>query len=287
MESIGVYQTNSSQKGPNLLVFGALHGNEPAGTAAINQIREKFSTGELHLLKGSISWVPIANPEGTKQNKRFIEEDLNRVFKDTEGVGSYEAGLANELGMLIKDADVFLDIHTTAAPGPTCVFIDFPTEENISFAEALGMEYALTGWPKLYATNPRGLDSFDTTRYAFEHGKIGLIIECGQHQEPTAAPIAADAIHRALIHFGMIEVDLGPTLANETITIRMNRLEYKEDDADTFTKVWNHLEPIPKNTLIATRASGEKIVATEDLIMLLPKHNATAGQEWFYLGAKE
>lgn len=288
MGKIETYQTDSSEKGPNLLIFGALHGNEPAGTIAINDVREKFDSGQLRLLKGRITWVPVANPEAFKQNKRFLEEDLNRIFRATEGTRSYEARLANELGMLIENANVFLDIHTTAAPGPTCVFIDFPTNENVSFAKALGMEYALTGWPKLYATNLRGLDSFDTTRYAFEHGKIGLIIECGQHQEPTATPIAANAISKALAHFGMIRRESAPAVgARETITIRMNRLEYKEDNADAFTKAWGHLELIPRDTIIATRASGEKIVATEDVIMLLPKHEAVIGQEWFYLGSKE
>lgn len=288
MGKIFLYKTHGLRKGTNLLIFGAVHGNEPAGPAAINSARARFDSGELTLLNGSITWVPIANPKAFTQDKRFVEEDLNRVFKGSAAPASYEAHLANELGMLIKSSDAFLDIHTTSAPGPTCVFIDFPTKENIVFANSLGMEYAITGWPSLYAANPFGQDSFDTTRYAYEQGKIGIIIECGQHREPTAIPIAEDSILRALGHFGMIDPKYAPApFSNTTKTIHMSRLVYKDNDADALTKDWDHLEPIPKGTVIAMRADGEEIVAEEDSIMLLPKRGATARQEWFYIGEEK
>lgn len=82
-------------------------------------------------------------------------------------------------------------------------------------------------------------------------------------------------------------IDLQPevsTPTNEPRSIHMTVLESKDHDDDRFEKEWRHLEEIPKGTVIGTRADGTEIVSSEDCVMLLPKHAAKAGQEWFYLG---
>jgi predicted deacylase len=287
MERLKKLIIKSPTPGTSLAIFGAIHGNEPAGSIAIQNIYDRLVSDDLVLKRGHVTFVPIANPKAYAENKRFIEEDLNRVFRDTENPQTYEQELANKLGNYIKESEVFLDIHTTSAPGPTCVFIDFPTPENTAFAEAMGMEYAITGWPSVYAHNPNGLDSYDTTRYAYEQGKIGIIIECGQHEESGAIPIAERSILRALAHFGMIDLadlELGPVTAQQTII--MEQIVYKEHNGDSFVKKWKHLEEVKEGTVLAIRADGNEIRAEKDLILLLPKHNAQAGQEWFYVGTK-
>lgn len=274
--------------GTALVIFGALHGNEPAGPLAMERIASRMTSGEIPLIHGELTMVPVANPGAYAGKERYLEQDLNRVFRRTHQPGSYEAALANELAPLIEGSDVFLDIHSTAAPGPTSVFIDFPTEENTRFAEALGMEYALIGWPALYANNPYGYDSYDTTRFAFENGKTGIIIECGQHTEPDTQRVAEESILRSLAHFSMIPADFAPQpRSNQTKRVRMVLLEYKQNGKDSFTKEWKHLEPIPAGTIIAKRATGQEIRAEADSLMLLPKLTAKAGQEWFYLGVEE
>jgi predicted deacylase len=287
MERLKKLIIKSPIPGTSLAIFGAIHGNEPAGSIAIQNIYDRFVSDDLVLKRGQVTFVPIANPKAYAENKRFVEEDLNRVFRDTENPQTYEQELANELGNYIKESEVFLDIHTTSAPGPTCVFIDFPTPENTAFAEAMGMEYAITGWPSVYAHNPNGLDSYDTTRYAYEQGKIGIIIECGQHEESGAIPIAERSILRALAHFEMIDLadlELGPITPQQTII--MEQIVYKEHNGDSFVKKWKHLEEVKEGAVLAIRADGKEIRAEKDLILLLPKHTAEAGQEWCYVGSK-
>lgn len=277
----------SENSGTRLLVFGAVHGNEPCGPLAVNRILNRFESGELVLTSGEFSVVDVANPKAYELGKRYFEEDLNRVFRRDSNPRSYEAGIANELCQHIEEADAFLDIHSTAAPGPTCVFIDFPTPENIAFAEAMGVEYAITGWPEAYAHNPDGPDSYDTTRYAYGQGKIGILVECGQHTEAKAVDVAEQSILRALAHFGMIAPG-STTCSNPQLkTVRMERILYKEHDGDRFEKEWRHLEQIPQGVCIAVRASGERILAQGGTVMLLPKHAAREGQEWCYLGVGE
>lgn len=280
---ITVKRFDSNNKGPILVAFGAIHGNESCGPIAISQIFNELKAGELSLLKGSVNFVPICNPAAYSENSRFIEQDLNRVFKHYESPVTNEEMLADSLCTLIDECDVLLDIHSTAAPGPVSVFIDFPAERNKSLASALGAEYALLNWPELYEGN-EFFDSFDTTRYAFEAGKDGVLIECGQHNDPTSVAVAYKSILRTLSHLGMIETVGDLDTAQEMQSIKMVRLEQREDSRDELAEQWKHLQPILSGTLVATRASGEDIVADRDYIMLLPKYSALPGDEWFYLG---
>jgi len=272
----------SPNNGPKLIVLGAVHGNEPKGTEAIMRICSDLETGRLLLLRGAVTFVPIANPEAYQANKRFLEEDLNRVFRKTEAPASYEAHIANELTTLVDQADVLLDMHTTSAPGPSCVFIDYPTDANKALASVVGAKYALLNWPELYEGD-KNFDSFDTTRYAYEAGKDGIIVETGQHEEPEAADRAYEVILRVLHHLGSTAE--APSILDTGFTpIRMTALYQKKHEDDRFMERWDHLEPIPKDTVIAVRADGTEISVSVDSVMLLPKHHALAGEEWFYVG---
>lgn len=289
MQDFGIktHVVAGTESGPHLLFFGAIHGNEPCGPLAIERTLRKFENGELSLRKGSVTFVSIANPRAYAARTRLADEDLNRVFRKSENPQSYEATIANFLCGLVDKADMLLDIHSTGADGPTSVFIDFPTAENTALARALGTTYALLGWPTLYETNQHGFNSFDTTRYAAEHGVGGILIECGQHDDSRSIDVAETAILRTLCHFNVIDGGAALPPVTEPTAIRMTVLGKKNEDADHFAKEWKHLERIEKGALVATRADGSEIRADENVVMLLPKHGAKAGQEWFYLGVFE
>ena len=272
------------KKGPSLLILGCIHGNEIPGDKAIDNTIEEIKNGEISILAGTVTFLSPVNKKANDLNVRFIDEDLNRVLKKQKYPKSYEAHLANELCNIIDEHDIVLDIHSTLAPGPPSVFIDFPTIQNEMFAEALDTEYALFDWPKLYENNSYSFESYDSTRYVFENGKIGVILECGQHTDPHSIKVAKNGILRTMTHFKLIEKNLPK--AKRPSRIFMHTLESKYSDDDHFTKRWGHLEFIPKGTIIAERFDGKQIVAKEDARILFPKHGAKKNQEWFYLGAE-
>jgi predicted deacylase len=281
------YSYSSEKSGLNLLVFGAIHGDEICGPKAIEQVMTLLNQQEIKLISGQITFVPICNPRAYAENKRFIEENLNRVFKPTQNPRTYESTLANELCQLVDRADVLFDIHSFRAAGPTNVFLDFPTEQNRKHVEALDFEYALVGWPKLYEQNPY-LDSYDTTQYANSVGKQGILIECGQHSDPEAIVVAKETILKTLEHLEMIVPrEEAPKKKNRLRSIRMTQLELKNEDGDHFLETWEHLQPVPAGMSIAMRASGESLSVSVDSIILLPKHTAKPGEEWFYVGVEE
>jgi len=281
-----LFENKERQPGPRLLVFGAVHGNEPCGPVAIRRVIANIENGTLSLKRGSVRFVPIANPDAYREKKRLMEKNLNRVFRKTVQPSCYEERVANELAPLVdRDADMLLDVHSSSASGPVSVFIDYPTPENEALAATLGAEYALLDWPKVYENNPYGFESYDTTRYANDVGIPSVLVECGQHDDPKTVDVAEAVILRAMAHTSLIDSpaeQFAPPRA-----IRMQTLEKKLGAGDRFEREWRHLESVPAGTRIATRESGEALVAKRDSIIILPKHGAKPGEEWFYLGRAE
>jgi predicted deacylase len=278
MNHIKTIHIQGKKPGAHLVIFGGVHGNEPCGTIALEEVSKS-----LVLDEGEVTIVARANPQAHDLGKRFVEEDLNRVFRKTETPLSYEANLAEELTSIIDAGDAFLDIHSTKAHGETAVFVDRPTSANQAFADSLGAKWAIYGWDEVYEQHPV-FRSYDTTRYANEQGKVCVLVECGQHEDPESVDRAKVYIFRALQHFGLIKKTLDATPNAPVKKVRMTHLYGRVSAGDAFTKIWEHLEVVPAHTPIATREGGETIVFDKQKIILLPKHSALPGSEWFYLG---
>ncbi len=81
------YVRDSGVDGPTLLITGGVHGNEPAGARAAEQIRH------WPIVRGRLIVVPQTNIAGLKANTRFLpgrpaeRRDLNRNFPDVEADG--------------------------------------------------------------------------------------------------------------------------------------------------------------------------------------------------------
>ena len=282
---IKIYEYRAVHDGPTVTIFGALHGNEPCGPQAIQKITEKFENKKLTLLRGRIILVPISNPLAYQKNKRYIDEDLNRIFRKTTRPKTYEQELANILCGLIDATDVFVDVHSTGAKGPPTVFLDFPTHSNTALAKSTGIHLAIVGWPKLYENDKR-LISYDTTVYAHDKKKDGILVECGQHADPNAPNVAEQVIIHVLKQYQMIPHGKNYHAAQpqKLKKIKMTELFIKEHKNDSFSRRWKHLEAVKKGQVIAKRNSGELIRAPNDRVMMLPKYSPPIGKEWFYLG---
>jgi predicted deacylase len=277
------FSFTSRIRGPSLLVFGAIHGDEKCGPVAIRKVMDAIQSGTLPLVRGSVTFVPVANPKAYADKSRVHKENLNRIFRKTEHPDSYEAELANELCALVDECDALLDIHSSFVPAPSNAFADYPTPDNLAFAKALAPEYLIYDWPAVYENNPFAFPAWTTERYAHEAGKLGVLVECGKHDDPEAERRAENAILRALAHFKLIEKSEGAT--TEPKPVYMNRIFQRDSEGDTFSKAWAHLDAVPAGTTIAERASGEKIVAERDSYIIFPKDYALPGGEWFYLGS--
>lgn len=279
------YIFTSEYPGPKVLFFGAIHGREQCGTKAINSIIQKFESGALQLLKGSVAFVPICNPRAYRRRVRYIDEDLNRVFRNCKTAQTYESKLAQELIRLVQKCDVFLDLHSFSAQGKPFVFLDYPNQENKRLASVLGVSNAVVGWNELYARAGSPIKSFDTIRYACERGKRAVLLECGNHTNRASVQVAKRAIMSVLVSLGLVR---GRSVAStKTFTrFRLSQMFTRNHIQDRFQRSWTNLESVKRGVLVARRSNGESIYAKRDCRIFFPKKDANVGDEWFYFVSK-
>lgn len=107
------YVVDSGVAGPTVLIVGGVHGNEPAGYRAAEQIRH------WPIVKGKLVVVPRANVKGLAANKRFVPDqaegagDLNRNFPKADEAVAPRGELAMALWKFAAQVrpDWVLDLH--------------------------------------------------------------------------------------------------------------------------------------------------------------------------------
>lgn len=91
------YIYRGRKPGPHVLIQGGIHGNELAGTFAIDQLIK-----ELQVASGTIVMLPRMNALAIRRRVRQINVDLNRAFGENKGrQRSYEYSLANSVIQLV------------------------------------------------------------------------------------------------------------------------------------------------------------------------------------------
>lgn len=280
---------NTGRPGKRLLVLGAVHGNEICGPAAIRDIIARLERKEIALEEGRLTFVPVCNPRAHAEDKRFIERNLNRAMAVREAPMQYEEFLMNALCPLLADCDMLLDLHSYRAGGPAFAFrgADTLKEREEPYIAALGINHVVYGWDDAYAAcgvKQDPIESIGTTEYARRHGAIATTVECGQHRDPSAVPVAIRAILGALRFSGLapaVELDAPPTLRRT----RIKKVNYKQREG-SFARPWQHLDAVAAGEALARYADGAVITAPFAGRIIMP-NECPVGQEWFYLGVEE
>lgn len=307
-------QFASPNPGPRLIVTGAVHGNETCGTRGIFQVLEKFSSGELALIQGQVTFVPITNPLAFNKRQRNGDRNLNRNLRPTQTIQEFEDRIANWLCPLLGRHDALLDLHSFHTGGQPFAMVG-PTNNDGSlepFAQAaaeeamagiLGVSRFVDGWLSTYAkgvqrrmarySNPAdrkqilSTDPFygvGTTEYMRSVGGMAITLECGSHDSAESPWVAYRAIMNCLSHFGLIDqpvVTAEPIRGRETLSLY--DVIDKDDAMDAFAKNWSSFDRVEAGDLIGTRATGEQVVASDAGFIVFPNPRAEAGNEWFYL----
>lgn len=299
----------SPNRGPKLIVLGAVHGSEKCGTVGIKRVVEEFESGALSLSRGQVTFVPITNPKAYAQNTRNGDRNLNRRLRPTDQPKEFEDRIANWLCPLLAAHDVLLDLHSFQAQGKPFVMVgpennSGPLEpfkfaaEELALAKALGVTRAVDGWLSTYATGverrratrPAEMESTDldpqygvgTTEYMRSQGGWSLTLECGQHEDPAAPQVAYDAIRRTLAHLGLGgSVAAPPPQSMEGL--RLFEVIDKAHADDRFARPWQSFDVLKAGELIGIRANGEEVRSPVDGWIVFPNAVAAAGTEWFYL----
>ncbi len=290
--------------GPKLIVLGAVHGNEGCGPAAINRVITECRSGALSVLRGEVTFVPVANPKARRQNTREGDRNLNRDMRERPQPSDNEDRIGNRLCALLREHDVLLDVHSFKGEGEPFVF--FGPQDNTgpleafrhaqaeaAFAACLGTSILIHGWLEIYVrliaarerlNLPRlaVTQGFGTTEYMRFAGGYGVTLECGQHDDPASIDVGYAAIRNALAHLGLI--DAPRSSVPRPKVIHMSGLVICEAHGDRVEGDWKTGEVITAGQPIARRADGEVLLASRDGFAIFPNRTPKPGEAVIYLG---
>jgi len=102
---------------PEVAVVGGIHGDEPAGVAAVEHLMEARPDVARPVR------LVLANEEAIERGVRYVESDLNRSFPGRADGQSHEVRLAHAIGEAIGDC-VTLALHTTQSYGGLFALVD-------------------------------------------------------------------------------------------------------------------------------------------------------------------
>lgn len=198
--------------GALLLCVGGLHGNEPAGVRALEEVVAQVEV-RRHLLTGD--FVAVAgNLRALDAGRRFMSYDLNRAWTPTRieaarrrlrsaGDGSVPAEDRELLRMLAilervsarRRGPVYvLDLHSTSGGGGAFSTAgDMPGHRRFAMAIPVPMVQQLN--EHLEGT---------LTSYLDRRGYTAAVFESGQHEEPEAQVRAASAVWLAIRAAGLL-----------------------------------------------------------------------------------
>lgn len=190
--------------GPTIVIFAGIHGNETSGVFALKQvfgfINPSFVNGNIYGISGNL--------KALKEQKRFIDEDLNRLWT-REQIESIKANNdlnveENELVELFKILKsilktgkppfYFIDLHSTSSKTLPFItindaLINRKFSKQFPIPIVLGIEEYLNG-PLL--------------SYINELGYVSLGFESGQHDDINAVTNSIAFINLALVFSGSI-----------------------------------------------------------------------------------
>ena len=134
MTNIKVITKIGKETGKNTVILAGVHGDESYGVRMLEKLIPK-----LNITKGKVTFI-YANLEAIKQNKRFIEYNLNRCFlknQPKEIEDSLEGKTAKEIMPYLEEADFALDLHASGTPNSTPFIICQP--QTFEFTKILSI----------------------------------------------------------------------------------------------------------------------------------------------------
>ncbi len=195
--------------GPTTVFIACMHGNEPAALQALQRVRAQLEradipvAGRVVALRGNVSACEVS--------QRFIDDDLNRLFRFTPGPRpqlhlaadpdsaeyAEAADLLAALQAIIDGRDEgqsvhVIDLHTFSGKGaPFIVLSD--TLRNRRLAKC---------WPLPMVLGLAELLEGTLIDYLTACGCVCAVVETGQHDDPRSIDLHEAVIRSVLAHVG-------------------------------------------------------------------------------------
>lgn len=116
-QNLRAHRITGLAPGPRLIVTGAVHGNETAGTKGIRRVLAEIDGSDIEIVRGSVTFVPVCNPLAYNNMRRMGDRNLNRRLQPTATPQDNEDRIAGVLCRWLAEHDVLLDLHSFRNPG--------------------------------------------------------------------------------------------------------------------------------------------------------------------------
>ncbi len=286
-----IWTFESGKPGPHVMVSAVVHGNELCGAVVVDGLlREKVRPLRGKLSLGFMNVAAFLSFDPSKPfDSRFVDEDFNRLWTAEVldgGRQSVELTRARQVRGLIDSVDYLLDIHSMSHKVPPLMMAG-PLAKGRALAQGVGVpEIVVTD--QGHAAGKRLRDYADFADPA--SARNALLVECGQHWEAGAVPLARQATLRFLQHLEMLDpaflarhLRAGAPPAqrcvevSEVVTIR------SEDFA--FAAPFVGGEVIEKAGTVLAHDGAETIVTPyDDCMLIMPTPRPKVGQTAVRLG---
>ena len=300
---IGRY--TGADKGPLVIVFGAMHGNEPAGVKALDLMFKMLEvepiTNPDFIFRGRLLGL-IGNLRAMRNGERFIQKDLNRQWtlenitrvkgSNVEMLHAEDLELRELLELIEAEIDAYqpsrivvLDLHTTTAFGG---IFSIATEDKESIRIALEFHAPVV---KGMLRGIKGTTLHYFNEANFDRDIVAVCFESGQHQEVLSVNRAIAAITNCLRTVGCVDgvhienrhdallIEYSKELPQLTELIEVRQI-YPKDGFEMLPNYRNFQE-VSKGEQLAKDRNGP-IYASEDGLVLMPLYQKQ-GDDGFFL----
>lgn len=265
-----VIEKKGTQPGPVNMVIVGTHGNEVCG---VHVLEELLPT--LTIEKGTV-YFAYGNPRAIEENVRFVEKNLNRMYKlknelTDEEKNSYEYSRATYLQQYLNLSESVLDIHASTNPKSRPFII---CEKNAAHIyPSLPIDTVVYGFDE---NEPGGTDY-----YMNRAGKIGICVECGYLGNEASSAVAKESILQFLALHGHISYPKAVEKTPERFQIY--KLYITRTDHFRLSKEFSDFQAVAQGEEIGVDGE-EVIICDRDSIILFPHNADKIGQEVFLLG---
>lgn len=293
-------------RGPLLICFGGIHGNEPAGVRALetvfNLLEHEPVINPSFRFCGRITGF-CGNRLAFNHRKRYYTQDLNRMWRpellhrlkhthpadlryEERELRELAEAVEREIAMYRPEKVVVLDLHTTTADGGIfAIATDEP--ESIRIAQELhapvitGMLAGLQGTMLHYFNK----DNVHVPEV------VALGFEAGQHDDPLSVNRCIAAIINCMRTIGCVDADDVENRHDDLLIAyskglpKVAELRYvhhiKPQDEFRMAPNYHNFKPVKQDEVLAHDRFGP-IRAKEDALILMPLYQAQ-GSDGFFL----
>lgn len=286
---IGKY--TSKKKGPLLFITAGVHGNEPSGVQALKRV-----FAELEKVKPEIEGTILGiagNHQALQENKRFIDEDLNRTWKEESIVNKIqETHEQREMFEIIKVLEqypekdytkrYFLDCHTTSSDSLPYISVQV-VNDNDEWAHRFPT-YIVRGFSDIV------YGAID--HYLSRTGLTGFTFEAGQHTNKSSVENHEGMIWLYLKEACKLDLKKIATYPEcvenfseknapdqKTFEI-IHRYGLEDDDEFQMEPGFKNFQKINKGEFLAVK-NGKEVISEWDAYIFMPLYQAQGNDGFF------